>query len=100
MKQYDIVLKEKQLDEGLDKSEIIALYDMVSGIDVIPLEITGKYSTAMGFINLTDAEFHSYDYTVIEQKVKDILDDMKKENPTCEYEIPNPYGISTIYLSR
>ena len=98
--EYNIVLKEKPLDEGLNKSEVMDLYDLLSGTDAIPIEIQGECATAMGFINLTDAEFMNYDYTELENVVKSVLNDMNNENPDCEYEVEHEHGISTIYLSR
>ena len=98
--EYNIALKEKQLDEGLNREELNDLYDLVSGVDVIPIEIQGESSTAMGFINLTDAEYMDYDYTKLEEVVRSVLNDMDKENSDYEYEVENRHGVSTIYLSR
>ena len=98
--EYSIVLKEKPLDEGLTKAEIIDLFDMLSGVEAIPIEIQGENSAAMGFINLTDAEFFNFDYARIVNKVTKILNDMNLENPDGEYEVENNCGYSTMYLSR
>ena len=98
--EYNIVLKEKMLDEGLNREELNDLYDLVSGVDVIPIEIQGEFSTAMGFINLTDADYMNYNYTKLKEFIRTILNDIDKENDSCEYEIENKYGISTIFLSR
>lgn len=99
-KEYNIALLEKPLDEGLSKSEVMDLFDMLSGAHAIPIEIQGENSAAMGFINLTDAEFMDYKYDELERVVKEILNDMNKENPDCEYEVNNNCGYSTMYLSR
>jgi hypothetical protein len=99
-KEYNIALLEKPLDEGLSKSEVMNLFDMLSGVNAIPIEIQGEHSTAMGFINLTDAEFMNYDYTKLEDFVKSVLNDMNNENDNCEYEVENNCGYSTLYLSR
>ncbi len=98
--EYNIVLKEKPFDEGLTKEEVVDLFDMLSGPEAIPVEIQGESSSAMGIINLTDAEYMSYDYTALEELVKSILNDMDCESETCKYEVPNAYGVSTMYLSR
>lgn len=99
-KEYNIALLEKPLDEGLSKSEVMDLFDMLSGANAIPIEIQGENSAAMGFINLTDAEFMNYDYTKLENFVKSVLNDMNNENDNCEYEVENNCGYSTLYLSR
>ena len=98
--EFNIVLKEKPHDEGLTKAEVMDLYDMLSGVEAIPIEIQGEYSTAMGFINLTDAEFMNYDYSNLESYIQEILNDMEKENEDCEYQIDTNCGYSTIYMSR
>ncbi len=98
--EYNIALLEKPLDEGLTKAEVIDLFDMLSGTSAIPIEIQAENSVAMGFINLTDAEFLNYDYTGLTNKVRAILNDMDLENEGCSYEIENGHGHSTIYLSR
>ena len=54
----------------------------------------------MGFINLTDAEFMNYKYDELESAVKEILNDVNKENSNCEYEVNNNCGYSTMYLGR
>ena len=98
--EYNIVLKEKPLDEGLTKEEVMDMFDLLSGAEAIPIEIQGESSSAMGFINLTDAEYMNYDYTALEDYISGILNDMEKEDEDCEYEIANNHGVSTIYLSR
>lgn len=99
-KEYNIVLKEKPLDEGLNKSEMMSLYDLLSGVNAIPIEIQGEHSAAMGLINLTDAEFMNYDYSELEKVVKEVLNDMNQEKDSCVYDVKNNCGYSTLYLSR
>lgn len=104
MKNYDIVLKEKPLDEGLTKSEICDLLDMIGDNEVIPVEYQGEYSSAMGFISINKAAEIDYEYGDISYPshfIQDILNDMKNENDTCEYECGTKNSIMLhIWLSR
>ena len=100
-RKFGVVLKEKPLDEGLTRSEVMDLFDMLSGVEAIPIEIQGDVnSTAMGFINLTDADWMDYDYSKLEDVVKNILNDMNNEKDPPIYECPNNNGVTTIWLSR
>ena len=100
LSEYNIVLKEKPLDEGLSQEEVIDLMDLLSGRDMIPIEIQANNSSAMGFINLTDAEFMNYDYSGLIQEVRRILNDMENEREDCTYYVKNNCGESSMYLSR
>lgn len=100
MRQYNIVLKETPLDEGLSLQDITYMYSLLSGINAVPVEIQGEYSTALGFINLTDAEFMNYDYSVLINTITNVLNDMSNESETNTYHIPNNYGESSVYLYR
>lgn len=100
-KTYGVALIEKPLDEGLTRSEVNDLFDMLHGVDAIPIEIQAENSAAMGFINLTDAEFMNYDYTALTELVASILNDMEKENQDCHYILPvSGFGDIDIWLSR
>lgn len=99
-KEYNIVLKEKPLDAGLTRSELCDLFDMLTGIEAIPIEIQGEFSTAIGFINLYDAELENYDYSALENLIRGILNDMERESKTCEYPWNTEHGSHTIWLSR
>ena len=100
--EYNIVLKEKTLDEGLTKAEICDMYDLLSGISAIPVEFQGECSTAMEFINLTDAGWMNYDYSKLGVFVTSILNDVENESPNGEYEfdISNNHGISSVIILR
>lgn len=101
--EFGISLKEKPHDEGLLRAEITDLYDMLSGVDAIPMEVQGEYSSAMGFINLTDAEILDYGYNAgspVYEFVKEILDDMRNETPSGEYVFEYHGNEIRIYLSR
>ena len=97
---YEVVLKEKPLDEGLTRSEVMDLFDILSGVNGIPMEIQGNNSTAMGFIIPEEAERMDYDFSELENVVRSILNDMENENESCTYQCPNKYGTTTIWLSR
>lgn len=98
--EYGAVFIEKPLDEGLSVEDIKDIYEKLSGVNAIPLEIQGEHSSAMGFINLTDAEYMNYDYTALEETVKSVLNDINNENEDNTYECPNTCGVTTIWLSR
>jgi len=86
MKQkYDVALMEKPLDEGLTKTEICDLYDMLSGVEGIPVDIQGEYSAAMGFITTEIAEQMDYDISALTEAIQGILNDMENESAECEY---------------
>ena len=44
MKAFDVALIERPNDEGLERSEVMDLYDMVGGEQVIPIEISNAGS--------------------------------------------------------
>ena len=92
---YDVVLTERPHDCGLSKSEIMDLIDMTIG-DVIPLDIVGDYSSAMGFITLDAADALNYDFDKMNEYVKNIINDMENESEDCTYK----FDILTIWLSR
>jgi len=93
---FDVVLYERELDDGLDRIEIQELLDLCKTTKVIPLEIQGEYSTAMGFITLEMAESMNYNLDPFEEYVKSILDDMENETENHEYE----YDVFRMYLNR
>lgn len=92
---YDVVLTERPHDNGLTKSEIIDLIDMTIG-GVIPLDIVGDYSSAMGFITEDAADVLNYDFDKMNEYVKNIINDMENESEDCTYK----FDILTIWLSR
>ena len=97
---YGIVLKEKYGVDGLIRSEVINLFDMLDNIEAFPIELQAREheSSAMGFITPEAAELFDYDYesSGLHDFIADILDDMEKESDDCTYEFK---GIK-IWLSR
>lgn len=97
---YGLVLKEKCGADGLEKSEVIDLFDMLDENKAYPIELSAyaQESTAMGFITANAAELIDYDYEKLglHDYVASILNDTDKECETCEYEFK---GIK-IWLSR
>lgn len=93
---FDVVLYERELDDGLNRIEIQELLDLCKEEKVIPLEIQGEYSVAMGFITLEMAESMNYNLDSFEEDVKMILDDMNQETENHEYE----YDVFKMYLNR
>ena len=97
---YNVVLIEKALDEGMTRSEIFDLLDLVSGEEYNPIEIEGNNSVAMGFIDHEMDELIDFDHTQIKNFVREILNDMELENDDCSYEIDRVWGKITVWLSR
>ena len=85
MKTYNIVLKQKPLDEGLSIEDITEMLKKVSCVEVFPIEVQAQNSVAMGFISVTSAELIDYDYTKLEEFVQQILDDKELEHENNEY---------------
>lgn len=76
---------QKPLDEGLSKSDVSDLFDMLKGVHAIPIEIQGNNTVAMGFVNLTDAELMDYDLKPLKAFVGEIISDTEKENEMGQY---------------
>ena len=87
---YEVVLIEKPGCEGLTKSEVMDLYDMLSRPEAFPIEIgdVNGNSAAMGFITPQAAEELDYMYgqdSEFGQFISSILDDMNRESDDCTY---------------
>lgn len=100
MRQYAFAFIEKPHDEGLTRSEVCDLYDMLSGVEVIPVDIQAEHSAARGFVSAEDAEALDYDLREAESYIRSILEDMEKENNNCEYKLVCGKGEFWIWLSR
>ena len=101
-KEYNIVLLGKPIDEGLSIDEVVCMYRMLSSTEALPVDIQvrdGYCIRVLGFIAQYDAELMSYDYSLLEAKVKEFIGDIRKEHPRKEYEIEHKYGISTVFFS-
>lgn len=97
---YGIVLLEEPGTDGLTKSEVMDLFDMLDDAEAYPIELW-NYSQdccAMGFISVSAAEKIDYDYeeSGLHDFIAEILGDMANESDDCEYEFK---GIR-IWLSR
>jgi len=93
---FDVVFFERELDKGLNRIEIDNLLSICKGDEVIPLEIQGEYSVAMGFISLDMAESMNYVYDALAEKVKRILDDINQETENHIYK----YDVYEMFLDR
>ena len=95
---FDIVLLEKPGVEGLTKSEVMDLYNMLKHPEGYPIEIENVdgESSAMGFITPNAAYQLKYEYNMIKKKIGEILADMNLENENGVYRIEN----LDVYLSR
>lgn len=99
-RKYGIVLKEKSFVDGLNRTDLLELFDMIKGEEVYPVEFMAytHESSAMGFITPEAAEALDYDYETsgIADFIATILDDIGNESTDCTYSFK---GIS-IWLSR
>lgn len=82
---FEIALIEKPSCEGLTKSEVMKLYDMLSTPEGFPIDIgdTNGCSAAMGFITPEAAEELMYEYgqnSALGEFISSILDDSNKES--------------------
>ena len=100
MEGFGIVLKENNCLDGLTKSDVIDLFDMLNGTEAYLIELQAKIceSVAMGFITPEAADILDYDYETsgLHDFIANILDDMELENDNHIYEFK---GIK-IWLSR
>lgn len=88
---FEIALIEKPGCEGLTKSEVMDLHDMLSRPEAFPVEIgdINGNSSAIGFITPQAAEELQYEYgqdSELGQFISSILDDMNKESEDGTYE--------------
>lgn len=93
---FDVAFFERELDKGLSRIEIDNLLSICKGDEVIPLEIQGEYSVAMGFISLDMAESINYVYDDLELNVKQILNDIEQETENHIYK----YDTYEMFLDR
>ena len=97
---FNVSLKEKALNKGLTRTEMNEVYNKMTGIAGIPIEIIGKNTKAVGLINIVDADLLGYDYSIINDLVTEMLNDTDTM-PDMEYFLPSDFmGKSWIYLNR
>lgn len=97
-REFDIVLIEKPIEEGLTRTNCMDMFDMLKGIEAYPIEIENPcgISLAMGFIGQAAADRINYDYKDLFDYLKSILADMELESEDDCYEFQN----LDIYLGR
>lgn len=90
---------QKPLDEGLQRNEILDLFDMMKGVSAIPMEVQAENTIAMGFVNRTDAELMGFDLRQLEEFVRNIISDVENEDSSKYYKYSaNGVGIIDIYI--
>lgn len=101
MEKYEIALKEVPLDEGITPQE---LYDLatykLSELEVIPYEVQGNGSVAVGCISLSAAKLIDYKYgedTDLYNFIKSILNNEARSND-CLYTFEGNGATLNIYL--
>ena len=98
---YGVAMLIKPLDEGMSFVDLANMYDMMNGVEVIPYEVQGEASVAMGFINCYDAELIDYQYTegsALYEFIKSILDDQNLETEDGNYVLVTDEVNLDIYL--
>ena len=82
---YDAVFKEvPYCEDGLTQEEISEMFNMLGNCKVVvPTEIEGATSSAMGFINAEIIE----EFNGLKYEVENILNDMNNETENGEYRI-------------
>lgn len=98
--EFSLVLKEKELDAGLERNDVIDLFDMLDTTEGIPFEVQAEHSVAMGFISREMAEVVDYIYDDINDFVSNILSDMNNENENGEYIFEYDSYEFAIYITR
>lgn len=95
---FDIVLLEKPEGEGLTRSECMDLFDILKGVKGCPIEIGQANGTsfAMGFVAMTAVDRFYSEYTLGQQYIREILNDMRLEHEDGCYT----WNGLDIYLSR
>lgn len=86
--QYDVVLLEKPIDEGLTRDEVMKMIGMADDEQFFPLEISNPNGTsaAMGIMGAKTADrLANVAHSGFVHFVESILDDMEKESETGEY---------------
>ena len=80
-----VALKQKPLEDGLTREEASDLFDMLSGPEGIPIDISGQNACAMGFVNQTDADLIDFDFQPLKDAVMEILNNKNNESRTGFY---------------
>lgn len=95
MKKYNCVLKILEPEIGVSKNDILAMTDMLaeSEYGYIPLDLSSPNGNtcAIGFIEISTYEELDYEKKNLLKVLGPVLDDMRKENSSCEYELSNGY---------
>ena len=97
---YSVVLKEKLVEDGLTKRDIEDMLSMFGDEKVIPVEIEGYNSTAMGFFSLSFSDALGYDYDRFRGYIQGILNDMRNESLDGNYVFHTAFGDADICLTR
>jgi len=97
---FGVALRETEGTDGLNRNDVVDLFDMLDDDEAYPIEISAKEheSSAMGFIGVTATNELDFDYekSGLNDFVAGILDDMGKESEDCCYEFKD----IKIWLSR
>ena len=101
---FGIAMKEKPFTEGLLRSEIMDLYDMLGGEEVYPIELEARMQecSAMGFITVDAARACDFDYEAsgLHDFIAAVLDDMTQESEDSIYHFEGVNEGINIWMTR
>ena len=87
--EFALVLHEKPTCDGMTRTEVIDLIDMLGDHEFLPIEIEAKCdeSIAVGFITMDFAYKLNFDYknSGLNDFIANILEDMDNEHDDCIY---------------
>lgn len=93
MKKYSCVLKMVEPEMGLSKNDILIINNMLAddedGYIPVDLYTLNGNTCAIGLISVSIYEEFDFDNRNLLKVLGPILDDVNKENKSCEYELPN-----------
>jgi hypothetical protein len=102
--EFGVALKEKTGAEGLSRSEVLDLFDLLSNTQAFPIELEARAQecSTMGFIDPDYAELLDFDYesSGFHDFIAAILDNMELEQEDGIYQYEYKGATIPVYLSR
>lgn len=89
MENFHIALRITNPTDGLSRSDICDLYDMLGGERVFPVTVIGKNLVAIGFLTVEAARKLNFQGSGLGEFVKEILDDESQCEKCAEYWYQN-----------
>ena len=92
MNKFDIALKQMPVEDGITKSDIIELLDIMKSEEVLPLDIDGENACAVGFLTIETADAINFNYHELIEFIRNILNDVDNESEDESYEFKTSNG--------